>query len=111
MYVKQSTSVVINLGPFLDKTDGVVLETALVSALDHATTGIMLSKNGGGLAVRSATVTATPYDAHGRYRVTLNTTDTNTLGQLRVIYTDAATCLPVWLDLMVMPANIYDSMF
>src|SRR3990167_4653326 len=79
MWLKQSTQVVVSFGPFLDKTDGVTLETGLVSALDHATTGIMLSKNGGALAVRNPTVTATTYDAHGCYRVTLDTTDTGTL--------------------------------
>lgn len=108
--LKQSTAVVIQFGPFVDKTDGVTLETGLVSALDHATTGILLSKNGGTLTIRHATVTASTYDAHGNYKVTLDTTDTNTLGKLRVVYTDAATCLPVWRDFEVVPAMIYDSM-
>jgi hypothetical protein len=108
MILKQSTSVVITFGPFLDATDGVTLETGLVSALDHASTGIMLAKNGGTLAVRNATVTASTYDAHGCYKVTLNTTDTGTLGQLRVIYTDAATCLPVWKDCLIVAAAVYD---
>jgi hypothetical protein len=110
LLLKQSTAVVISFGPFLDKTDGVTLETGLVSALDHASTGIMLSKNGGALAVRHATVTASSYDAHGCYRVTLDTTDTGTLGTLRIIYTDAATCLPVWQDCLVVTANIWDSL-
>lgn len=108
--LKQSTAVVIQFGPFVDKTDGVTLETGLVSALDHGTTGILLSKNGGTLTIRNATVTATTYDAHGCYKVTLDTTDTNTLGTLRAIYTDAATCLPVWIDFHVVPANVYDSL-
>lgn len=108
--LKQSTSVVISFGPFLDKTDGVTLETGLVSALDHASTGIMLAKNGGTLTVRSATVTASTYDAHGCYKVTLSTTDTNTTGLMRVIYTDAATCLPVWRDFEIKAANVYDSL-
>jgi hypothetical protein len=108
--LKQSTEVVISFGPFLDKGDGVTLEDGLVSALDNATTGIMLSKNGGALAVRHATVTATTYDAHGCYLVTLDSTDTGTLGRLRVIYTDAATCLPVWEDFLVVPANVFDAL-
>jgi len=110
MLLKQSTAVVIQFGPFLDKTDGVALEVGLVSALDHASTGILLSKNGGTQTIRSATVTASTYDAHGCYKVTLNTTDTNTLGSLRVIYTDATICLPVWQDFHVVAANIYDSL-
>ena len=82
LFLKQSTAVVISFGPFVDKTDGVTLEVGLVSALDHATTGIWLSKNGGALTVRHASVTATTYDAYGCYRVTLDTTDTATLGTL-----------------------------
>src|SRR5678809_79118 len=108
MRLKQSTAVVITFGPFVDKADGVTLKTGLVSALDHASTGIMLAKNGGTLAVRHATVTASSYDAHGMYKVTLDTTDVGTLGKMRMIYTDATTCLPAWMDFMVVPAAIYD---
>src|SRR3990167_1736705 len=111
MWLKQSTSVVVSFGPFLDKTDGVTLEVALVSAIDHATTGAMLSKNGGALTIRSQAVTASTYDARGDYRLTLSTTDTNTLGTLRMIFEEAATCLPVWQDFMVVPANVWDSLF
>lgn len=110
-WLKKSTAgQVINFGPFVDKTDGVTLVTSLVSALDNGSTGIMVSKNGGTLAVRHATVTATTYDAHGCYKVTLDATDTDTLGRLRVMYTSAATCLPVWVDFTVVPANVYESL-
>jgi hypothetical protein len=111
MDLRQSTAVVIEFGPFLDKADGLALLSGLVSAIDHATTGIKLSKNGGTLAVRHATVTASSYDAHGCYKVTLDTTDTATLGTLRVIYTDPTTCLPVWQDFMVLTANAWDSTY
>jgi hypothetical protein len=111
MFLKQSTSVVVTFGPFLDKTDGNTLETGLVSALDHGTTGIMLAKNGGALTIRHATVTATTYDAHGCYRVTLDATDTNTLGRLFMIYTDPATNLPVWDKFEVVTASAWDNFF
>ena len=111
MDLRQSTAVVIEFGPFLDKADGLALLSGLASAIDHATTGIKLSKNGGTLAVRHATVTASTYDAHGCYKVTLDTTDTATLGTLRVIYTDPTTCLPVWQDFMVLTANAWDSTY
>lgn len=110
LLLKQSTAKVVSFGPFLDKSDGVTEETGLVSALDHGTTGIKLSKNGGALTIRHATVTATTYDAYGMYLVTLDTTDTNTLGTLRMAFNEAATCLPVWQDFMVLPANVYDSL-
>ena len=111
MWLKQSTAVVVSFGPFVDQADGVALETGLVSALDHASTGILLSKNGGALTIRHANVTASTYDAYGNYCVTLDTTDTNTLGTLRMQFAAAASCLPVWQDFMVVPANVWDSMF
>ena len=110
--LKQSTAVTVQFGPFLDKTNGVDLEAAIAAAtLDHITTGIRIAKNGGTLAARNATVTATAYDAMDLYKVTLDTTDTATLGVLRMIYEDSATCLPVWQDFTIVKANIYDTLF
>lgn len=108
--LKQSTAKAVSFGPFVDKTDGVTPETGLVSALDHGTTGILLSKNGGALTIRHASVTASTYDAYGNYIVTLDTTDTNTLGTLRMQFIETATCLPVWMDFMVVPATVYDAL-
>lgn len=110
MLLKQSTAVVLSFGPLVSNSDGVTLVTGSSTAMDNATSGIKLSKNGGALAARHATVTATSYDAYGQYLVTLDTTDTNTLGALRVIYQAAASNLPVWVDFQVVPANVYDSM-
>ena len=109
--VRQGTSVVLSFGPFVAPADGVTLVTSLVSALDNATTGIMLSKNGGANAVRHATVTATTYDAYGMYRVTLDTTDTATLGTLRVAFAAAASCMPVWADLEVLSQTSWDAKY
>lgn len=113
MWLKQSTVQVILFGPFLDKGNGVDLETGLLAALDHATTGIMLAKNGGTLAVREqgANFVASTYDSHGCYKVSLSAIDTETLGRLRVIYTDPTTNLPVWQDFMVVPAAVWDALF
>jgi hypothetical protein len=109
--LKQSTAAVIKMGPFVDFEDGVTLEAGLATALDNATTGIKISKNGGTLAARHATVTETAYDAHGMYNVHLDATDTNTLTDLLVIYTDPATCLAHWQRCVVLPANVYDAMY
>ncbi len=110
MLKKQSTATVISFGPFVSSADGDTLETGLVSALDNGTTGIKLSKNGGALTIRHATVTATTYDAYGMYLVTLDTTDTNTLGTLRVAFAEPGTCLVVYQDFQIVPANVYDSL-
>jgi hypothetical protein len=73
----------------------------------------MLSKNGGTLTIREqgANFVATTYDAHGNYKVSLSAIDTGTLGRLRVIHTEPATYLAVWQDFMVVPAQVWDSLF
>lgn len=76
-----------------------------ISCTASRTTGV-----GGALTIRHATVTASTYDAYGNYLVTLDTTDTNTLGPFRVQFAAAASCAPVWQDFTVVPANVYDSL-
>jgi len=111
-FLKQSTACTIMFGPFVDKTDGVTLETGagIITSIDHATTGIFLSKNGGTGAIRSQAVTASVLDAYGMFKVALSTTDTNTVGTLDVLMAEAATFLPVHKTFMVLPANVYDSL-
>src|SRR3990167_3862496 len=111
LILRQSTAKAVSFGPFLDKTDGVTLETGLVSAIDHATTGTLLSKNGGALTIRSQAVTASTYDAYGNYIVTLSMTDTNTVGTLRMQFSEAATCLPIWQDFVIVEEAVYDALF
>lgn len=113
-WLKQGTVAVINFGPFLDKTDGVTLEdgAGIITSIDHATTGIKLSKNGGTLAVREqgANFVASIYDAHGFYKVSLSAIDTGTLGRLLVVHSEPATYLIVPREFMVVPANVYNSL-
>ena len=114
VYLRKSTSSVIHFGPFVDKTDGVTFQTDLVGTaanqLEHVSSGILIGKNGGTMAARSATATASAYDAYGMYKVTLSTTDTNTCGVLLVAFGNAADVLPVWMNCVVLQANVYDSM-
>lgn len=114
LILRQSTAMVVSFGIFVDKTDGVTLETALAGTganqLDNATTGVKLSKNGGALAVYSSTTDCT-YDSFGNYFLNLDTTDTNTVGTLRAQYSDAATCLPVWMDFQVIEEAVFDALF
>jgi hypothetical protein len=102
LFLKQSTTVNLKVGPFVDKTDGVTPETAL-------TPTVKLSKNGGTLAARNS-ATAIAHDAEGWYTVEVNATDTNTLGRLQVSVVDAATHLPVLQHYTVLPANVFDSL-
>lgn len=112
--LKQSTSVVISFGPFVLNSDGVTLVTNLVGTganqTENTTSGIRISKNGGAFAARHAPATASTYDAYGNYLVTLDTTDTGTLGVLRVQFQNAAAFCPVWQDFELVTANVYDSL-
>lgn len=102
-WIEQSTTITVQLGPALDATDGVTEETALSPTVE-------LSKNGAVFAARNS-ATAITHDANGWYRVELNATDTNTLGRLIAKFDDSATHLPVWHEFMVVPTNVFDSLF
>ena len=105
MWLKQSTAVTVKLGPFVDSADGVTAETALtISQAD-----IRLTKNGGAYA-QTNNATGATHDEKGNYGVPLDTTDTNTLGTLRVFVAESGA-LPVWQDFMIVPANVWDSLF
>ena len=110
MWLRQSTSITIHMGPFLDATDGVTPEEGLASALDATTTGIQLSKNGATMADRNSATVPT-HDNAGLYKVHINTSDSGTLGRLRVSYEDPTTCCPVWENYMVVTQQVWDSFF
>ena len=99
-FLKQSTTVTIQMGPFLDSTDGITAEIALTLTPE-------VSRAGAAFGARSS-ATAISHDADGWYRVELNATDTATLGTL--IVKDVQTgAIPVWHEFTVVPANIYDT--
>lgn len=105
MFLKQSTAVDVVVGPFVDDTDGKTAETGLtISQAD-----CQLSKNGGAVAQKNSATSASHLGG-GHYKVPLNSTDTNTLGALR-LYVNESGALPVWADYMIMPANVWDSLF
>jgi hypothetical protein len=104
LYLKQSTSVDVGIGPFVDSVDGFTAKTALTLTQPD----IRLKKNNGNWAQKNAAQTLT-HEENGWYELTLNTTDTNTLGILLVSVQETGA-LPVWHEFQVIPANIYDSL-
>ena len=102
--LKQSTAATIKLGPFIDDGDGKSAETGLtISQAD-----IRLSKNGGDFA-QTNNATGATHDEFGYYDIPLDTTDTGTLGRLRVAVSESGA-LPVWQDFLVVTANVYDTL-
>jgi acid phosphatase family membrane protein YuiD len=105
IWLRQSTARTVVIGPFVDSTDGATAETGLTIAQAD----IRLSKNGGAFAQTNNSAGATHME-NGYYSVPLDTTDTGTLGVLRVAVNESGA-LPVWADFMCVPANVWDSMF
>jgi hypothetical protein len=104
-WLRQSTSVDVPIGPFLDSTDAVTAETALTITQPD----IRLKKNGGAWAQKNAAQTLS-HEENGWYEVTLDATDTNTLGLLQLAVHESGA-LPVWHEFQVVPANVWDSFF
>lgn len=104
MFLEQSTTPTICLGPFIDDTDGKTAETGLTTARTY----VYLSKNGGDLTQKTET-TALAHDLIGHYHCLLDATDTGTLGRLRVAV-HLAGSLPVWQDYMVLTHDAYQSL-
>lgn len=105
-FLRQSTTQVILFGPCLDKTDGVTEETGLTLAQAD----MRLSKDGGAFAQKSAAGNAT-HDSDGWYNTTLSTTDTDTVGELRLNVHQPANMLPVWDRWWVLEEDAYDFLF
>lgn len=104
-WLKQSTAVTVPIGPIVDSTDGATAETGFtISQAD-----IRLSKNGGAFA-QTNNATGASHMENGWYGVPLDTTDTNTLGELIVNIAESGG-LQVWARFMVVPANVWDSYF
>ena len=103
-YLKQSTSVDVLIGPFVDDADGDTPATGL-------TLDVELSKNGQALADSESA--APTHDSAGTvdgyYNCVLGTTDTATLGTLTLVV-HHADALPIRHDYMVVTANWWDSM-
>lgn len=80
-FLKLSTAHTFQMGPFIDDTDGKTAETGLTIAY----TDVFLSKQGAAFAAKGDTTNLTGTgDARGYYDCVLNTTDTNTVGTLKV---------------------------
>lgn len=104
MFLRQSTSQTIRFGPFLDETDGKSAETGLtISATD-----MRLSKDGGNFAAKNSG--GGTHDEDGWYSATLDSTDTNTIGELILQVTESGA-LPVWMRWYVVEQDIYDKLF
>jgi hypothetical protein len=103
--LKQSTATQeVNIGPFLDSSDGDTEKTGLTIA----NTDIRLKVNGSNWASKNSG--GATHEEHGNYRITLDATDTATVGMLEIdVHVSGA--LFVFRTCFVYPANVYDALF
>lgn len=104
-YLKESTaSQSVIIGPFVDDTDGNTAETGLTVN----NTDIRLSKNGGNIVAKNSG--GGTHDELGYYTITLDATDTNTVGRLQLA-AHVSGALPVYHEFQVIETAVYDLIF
>jgi hypothetical protein len=105
MFLKQSTaSQSVLIGPYVDETDG----TTALTGLTIANTDIRLSANGGNTAAKNSG--GGTHDELGLYTITLDATDTATVGRLQ-LYSKPTGSLLVYQEFWVLEEAIYDALF
>ena len=100
MWAKQSTAATLIVGPILDST-GAEFTTAVIGDLS-------ISKNGGTLTAMASAATLT-HIANGQYTLVTTTGNLDTLGRAQITCNKSTYQMPT-VNLMVVPANVYDSM-
>jgi hypothetical protein len=104
-FLRQSTASQTRLiGPFVDSTDFATPETGLTIA----NTDIKLSKNGAAEVNKNAG--GGTHISLGRYAVTFDATDSNTVGQLHLAVS-VAGALIVWDVFTVLEEVVYDGLY
>lgn len=106
MDLRANTAVDVLIGPFVDKTDGNTTEDGLT--LTQAE--IKLSKNGQALTQKTD-ATSAAFDDDGYYNCELDSTDTNTEGNLVLIVHQSANALPVRHEYNVLAEAAWDSLY
>jgi hypothetical protein len=118
-FLRTNTAVIITVGPFYDKTDGVTIETALTITNERITltadtddgsapTNILDNVTGATSGTSNDLNYITGNDA-GMMQLELSAANTNRLGRMFLSITDAANHVPVFHEFMVLPAMIYDA--
>lgn len=108
LVLKQSTSIDIRMGPFVDATDGVTPETGVtLGAADQAE---VLKANGAATVAMAGTFAAVT-GADGWYDYTVQTGDVDTVGEVTFVVQDSSVCLPVFVRAMVLEEAIYDALY
>lgn len=117
-FLRQNTAVIVTVGPFYDKTDGVTIETALTITNERITlaadtddgsapTNILDNVTGATSGTSNDLNYITGNDA-GMMQLELSAANTNRVGRMLLSITDAANHVPVFHEFFILPQAIYD---
>lgn len=107
--LRQSTQVIVRIGPFVDVTDGATPETTVtLSGADQAE---LLKAAGAATVDISGATWAAITGSDGWYNLTLTTSHTDTIGTLEVVVQDVSLCLPVHARFQVVEEAAYDAIY
>jgi hypothetical protein len=117
-FLRSNTAVIVTVGPFYDKTDGVTIETALTITNERITltadtdagsapTNILDNVTGATSGTSNDLNYITGNDA-GMMQLELAAADVNRVGRMMLSITDAANHVPVFHEFFVLPQAIYD---
>lgn len=117
-FLRQNTAVIVTVGPFYDKTDGVTIETALTITNERITltadtdagsapTNILDNVTGATSGTSNDLNYITGNDA-GMMQLELAAADVNRVGRMFLSITDAANHVPVFHEFFVLPQAIFD---
>lgn len=117
-FLRRNTAVIISVGPFYDKTDGVTIETALTITNERITlvadtddnsapTNILDNVTGATSGTSNDLNYITGNDA-GMMQLELTASNTDRAGRLLLSITDAANHVPVFHEFTILPQAIYD---
>ncbi len=112
LILKQSTSVDIRIGPFMDATDAVTpVTTITLAAADQAE----VLKANGAATVAMGTGSPEPFvavtGADGWYDYTVQTGDVDIVGEVVFVVQDLSVCLPVFVRGQVVEEAVFDAMY
>lgn len=107
--LRQSTAVVVRVGPAVDRIDGNTPETTLtLAAADQAE--LLKAAGVATVDISGNTFTAVT-GADGWFDLTLTASNTDTVGDLSIVIQDQDLCLPVFARFQVVEETIYDNVY
>jgi hypothetical protein len=118
-FLRTNTAVIVTVGPFYDKTDGVTIEGSLTITDERITLTadtdagsaptLILDNIAGATSGTDNDLNYITNNDAGLMQIELSAANVNRLGRMFLTITDAVTHVPVFHEFLVLPAMIYDA--